>query len=191
MGLEKAKNVEQLQDIWPLPADKWNQGDDHLRNIKYCLKNQFPGKNGNGFNKAITATEDELNFLAGVTSPVQEQFNDLPTKYVLLTGSDMTGPLSVFHEIRVLTDNIDPLTGFVVTRQSGAQILALVADTNDLSSFLYQSSDGGAIDTAVRFKAGNITVSSPRGWSTDPLEPTDLTTKQWVEAQIAAAIAAL
>jgi len=77
MPLEAATSLEQLQDTWPLGGDSLNKGDDHVRLIKQVLKTQFPGVDLNGFKIPITATEDELNFLSGVTTPIQTQFDDL------------------------------------------------------------------------------------------------------------------
>jgi len=76
MGLEVASNIAELDQSWPLPGDPLNRGDDHLRLLKTMLKAQFPGANDNGFDKPITATEDELNFLAGVTSNINDQLTD-------------------------------------------------------------------------------------------------------------------
>ena len=77
MPLEAATSLEQLQDTWPLGGDSLNKGDDHVRLIKQVLKTQFPGVDLNGFKIPIIATEDEINFLSGVTTPIQTQFDDL------------------------------------------------------------------------------------------------------------------
>lgn len=67
MGLEAATFIDGLNSSWPLGTDSATLGDNHLRLIKSVLKSVFPGAGGNGFAKQITATEDELNFLSGVT----------------------------------------------------------------------------------------------------------------------------
>ena len=74
MSLEIASYISQLQNSNPTPQDPINQGDDHIRLIKKVLQTQFPGSGGSGFTKAITATEDELNYVHGVTSAIQPQF---------------------------------------------------------------------------------------------------------------------
>ena len=76
MGLETTDFIEGLDESWPTDLDQVNQGDDHIRLVKSVLKDQFPGEGGSGFAKAITATEDELNFLAGVDANVQDQINE-------------------------------------------------------------------------------------------------------------------
>jgi len=73
MSLESASYIGQLQVSNPTRQDPINQGDDHLKLIKSVLQVQFPGVSGTGFGKAITATEDELNFVHGVTSSIQTQ----------------------------------------------------------------------------------------------------------------------
>jgi hypothetical protein len=73
MSLEQAKTIAQLQTNNPTPQDPINQGDDQLRLIKKVLQLQFPGVTGTGFSTAITATEDEINYLSGVTGPIQAQ----------------------------------------------------------------------------------------------------------------------
>jgi hypothetical protein len=78
MGLEVTTFIAGLNNVWPLgPTDSATQGDDHLRLIKSVLKSTFPGASGNGFASQITATEAEINRLAGVTSPLQTQLNAL------------------------------------------------------------------------------------------------------------------
>lgn len=68
MGLEAATFIDGLNSSWPLGTDSATFGDNHLRLIKSVLKTVFPGAGGNGFAKQIIATEDEINFLSGVTS---------------------------------------------------------------------------------------------------------------------------
>ena len=75
MPVETGETIAQLDDTWPLSGDAIPEGDDHIRLIKSVLKDQFPGSVGNGFNKAITATEDEINHLSGVTSGIQDQLD--------------------------------------------------------------------------------------------------------------------
>jgi len=77
MSLETASFIGQLHIANPTRQDPINQGDDHLRLLKSVLQIQFPGISGTGFAKAITATEDELNYVDGVTSPIQPQLDRL------------------------------------------------------------------------------------------------------------------
>ena len=75
MGYESANNIDELDDNWPLSDDLIPFADDHIRSIKSVLKNTFPGAGGNGFADPITATEAEINSLAGVTGDIQTQID--------------------------------------------------------------------------------------------------------------------
>jgi hypothetical protein len=70
MGLETASFFNDLNSAWPLGTDSGTFGDDHLRLIKSVLKSVFPGVGGNGFSQQITATEAELNNLAGLNANI-------------------------------------------------------------------------------------------------------------------------
>jgi microcystin-dependent protein len=61
----------------PTAGDPFSEGDDHLRTIKTVLKTIFPGSGGGGFSTPLTASEAELNYVNGVTSPIQTQLNTL------------------------------------------------------------------------------------------------------------------
>jgi len=82
MSVESAVVISELDENWPLVDDVTKEGDDHLRLIKQLLKTQFLGELGDGFAIPITATENEINFLSGVTSNVQDQFDTLDAKIV-------------------------------------------------------------------------------------------------------------
>ena len=56
MGIETANFISGLDKTWPTGLDPINKGDDHMRLIKSVLKSAFPGVDGDGFKKAITAT---------------------------------------------------------------------------------------------------------------------------------------
>ncbi len=70
MGLESGSYIDDLVPTNPTSADKRRFGDDHLRLIKQILLNTFPN-----FTGALTPTQDELNFMDGVTSSVQGQLD--------------------------------------------------------------------------------------------------------------------
>ena len=86
MPLESGDTIESLDQTYPLGGDPHNKGDDHLRLIKHVLKAQFVGVDGGGFKEAITATEQELNWLGGLTSNAQDQLDALESSIALLTG---------------------------------------------------------------------------------------------------------
>lgn len=86
MGLESANFIEELDRSWPLGSDETSFGDDHVRLVKHVLITQFPGANGNGFREAITASEQEINWLGGLIRNVQDQIDDLDERVDLLEG---------------------------------------------------------------------------------------------------------
>jgi len=72
MGVETATYIDDLDANLPAAGDNFSQGDDHLRLIKSTIKATFPNLTG-----AIAPTHTELNFVDGVTSNIQTQFNTL------------------------------------------------------------------------------------------------------------------
>lgn len=77
MSLETGTTISDLDSSWPLGGDSTSDGDDHIRLIKSVLKTQFPGSSGDGFSIPITATEQELNYLVGTTSNIQDALDNL------------------------------------------------------------------------------------------------------------------
>ena len=86
MPLEVATTIEQLDQTWPLNGDLLKQGAAHIKQVKSVLKLIFPGSTGNGYSTPITATEDELNFVAGTTSNVQAQIAAIEVNGLMLMG---------------------------------------------------------------------------------------------------------
>jgi len=86
MAVELANNISELDDVYPLRKDDLTEGSTHIRNLKTTLKAQFAGVNGNGFSKAITAIEDEINYLEGLNSNLQLQLNSITARLELLEG---------------------------------------------------------------------------------------------------------
>lgn len=62
MGLETVTHISDLDPANPDADDPKSQGDNHLRNIKTALKTDLPNITG-----PVTATQAELNVLAGLT----------------------------------------------------------------------------------------------------------------------------
>lgn len=100
MPLESTTTIEGLDDSYPLGGDPTNKGDDHLRLIKSVLKTMFPGVGGNGFSIPVVATEAEFNYISGLTSNAQDQFDALGVSITALTGqlSAPTGTRMPFHQ---------------------------------------------------------------------------------------------
>lgn len=92
MGLETATTLAGLDESYPLSGDDVNRGDDHFRLIKKVLKLVFPGELGDGFATAILANEAELNYLQGLSSNAQDQFDAVALRLDDLEGA-MTAPI--------------------------------------------------------------------------------------------------
>src|SRR5687768_6280149 len=74
MALEAGTYIDDLVATNPLSTDPRSDGDDHIRLLKAVLKATFPNITG-----AVTPTQDELNYVDGVTSNIQTQLNALST----------------------------------------------------------------------------------------------------------------
>lgn len=70
MPLETVQYISDLVATNPLGSDLAATADDHCRIIKSAIKTTFPNING-----AITATDEEINFVDGVTSAIQTQLD--------------------------------------------------------------------------------------------------------------------
>ena len=86
MPLETGNTIESLRADYPYSGDPHNQGDDHIRLVKHVLGAQFPGVDGNGFKIAIDATEEEINWLTGLSGNVQGQFDAIGVRLDGLEG---------------------------------------------------------------------------------------------------------
>jgi microcystin-dependent protein len=76
MGLETTVNfISDLNPLNPAEGDLAKDGDNHIRFIKAALKQTFPNITGD-----VTATHNQLNYMVGVTSPVQTQLSSLQSQ---------------------------------------------------------------------------------------------------------------
>ena len=100
MPVESASTISELDRNYPLSGDQTLQGDDHLRLIKQVLQDQFPGELGQGLTIPIVASETELNYLVGLTSNAQDQFDAVGVRLDGLEGalSAPVGTRMAFHQ---------------------------------------------------------------------------------------------
>ncbi|MDX4957229.1 hypothetical protein [Delftia acidovorans] len=70
MTVETALYPTQLNPSWPLSTDMVSEGDDHIRLLKTVDKTTWPNVAG-----VVSASNIELSYAAGVTSPIQGQIN--------------------------------------------------------------------------------------------------------------------
>jgi hypothetical protein len=118
MPVESAATISGFDSSYPLPNDPMLQGDDHLRLIKAVLKSQFPGVGGQGFAKVITATEDQINSLTGVTGNIQNRLAFLEGNLLAPSGTVM------------LFGGVVP-TGWSVVPQANDRLLILTGNAGN------------------------------------------------------------
>lgn len=82
MTVENALYPSQLNPLWPLASDMVSEGDDHIRMHKTVDKTTWRNVAG-----AVDASHVELNYIVGVTSPLQGQINSKGA----ITGQTWTG----------------------------------------------------------------------------------------------------
>jgi hypothetical protein len=179
MTIEAVTHISDMDSSLPRSIDPRSEGDDHIRNCKRALKQTFPGATGLGFAKPITATEDELNRVAGVTAPVQEQLDALPGDYVATDAGDQEigGKMIVkrFLDIEGVDDDSDLELRFYDTNRVAQGLLEIERVNAYLQ--MWQWGPGGAAhpaDTILRLYEGRCQVFSNNGKNTDPVNNTDL-----------------
>lgn len=86
MTAENTDNIPGLDPTKPAFGDEAQYGDDHLRLLKDVLQKQFSGLTGG----AVTVSETELNYLAGMTQTVLAAL----AEKLSLAGGTMTGALT-------------------------------------------------------------------------------------------------
>jgi hypothetical protein len=84
MAVESVTHISDLNAAWPDGAvDGKNTLDNHIRGIKTGLKTDFPNING-----VVSASDEELSYVTGVTSAIQTQLNaKAPLASPALTGT--------------------------------------------------------------------------------------------------------
>jgi microcystin-dependent protein len=143
MGLETVNDdgtarLHQLDTANPTGTDNKNQGDDHIRNIKKAIKDQFSGISGDSGSGAVTATAAELNKLDGCTATT--------ANLNALTGItdlyDVIYPVGCIYES---TSSTNPSTLFTGTNWSsfGQGKMLVGLDPND-ADFNSTNDTGGS-----------------------------------------------
>ena len=82
MTVETALYPSQLNPALPFASDMVSEGDDHIRLLKTVDKTTWGNVAG-----AVSASHIELNYIVGVTSPLQGQINGKGA----ITGQTWTG----------------------------------------------------------------------------------------------------
>ena len=89
MPLETATIISDLDPTWPLSSDPVSSGDDHIRLLKNVLQGTFANVNA-----AVTASDEEMNYLVGVTSGIQAQLDAITGA----TGAIPSGTVMAFFQ---------------------------------------------------------------------------------------------
>lgn len=183
MGLETGTYISDLVVTNPTSTDPKSQGDDHLRLVKATLKNTFPNITG-----AMTVSHTVLNYVATLTSNVQDQINTKGAIAGQVWGNgthDFTAGI-----IRVLTQSPNDnstksaSTAYVDAADALKGTIAgqVWSGTHDFTGATLTASTPalGDNDTSVATTAFAMTMQSPAfsGTPTVPTAPTGTNTTQ-------------
>jgi hypothetical protein len=110
MTVENVNYISDLEPDRPRGSDKISLGDDHIRNIKKSLKQTFPNVDGE-----VKPTDEEMNFLVGVSQPIQPILDQGGADLTALEGrvtkneADIAGHESDIagHETRITKNEAD------------------------------------------------------------------------------------
>ena len=102
MGLESPTYISDLVSTNPTTGDPKNEGDDHIRNIKSAIKATFPNVSG-----AVAPTHTELNYVDGVTSAIQTQFNQLKPSWTTVSSTPYSAADGGWYLVRTNSSAIE------------------------------------------------------------------------------------
>jgi len=195
MTVENATYIAGLDPLRPLLDADISEGDDHLRLTKHVLVETFPGADGDGFSKAITASEDELNRVEGVTSPIQEQLQDLDDSKLGNVGNQvLEGQLQIENSLVVVGELGHGFGGMNIKRaakdHAWGGLFNLDDNTGNVNITQVGEGSLGEPDTKIGMAGGQVYVNAratdddlAHGVNpTDPEFQNSFTTKGWVEA---------
>ena len=159
MGLETVDEngnarIHQLREANPLGTDNKNQGDDHIRNIKKVIKDQFSGIANDTSSPSVVATATELNHLDGVTSNIQTQLNAKLESSDTIANATNAASATILANARSIGLTGDVSGSATFNGSADISITATVAD--DSHNHLTSNIDG--LDTAL---AGKLGTSAP------------------------------
>jgi hypothetical protein len=154
MGLESGTYIDDLNQNNPTSSDGVSQGDDHLRLIKKVILNTFPN-----IDNEVTATEDEINKLDGLTATKAELNN--ADESATSGGGFLKGP----------TSSSDPSLAFDTWRTPNAnrptflQVEAFVeTDGSSIGVVSIQVDESGQMTPDYDMKIGRADPSAGSGF---------------------------
>lgn len=169
-----------LNASYPAAGDSIPEGDDHIRGVKNVLKTTLPNVSG-----AITPTHTELNFVDGVTSAIQTQF-DLKAA---LAGPTFTGTVVLPSTTSIGTVSateigyLDGVTSAVQTQFAAKAALASPALTGTPTAPTASVGTGTTQIATTAFVAATALVSALPGQATHAggTVTTDGTNASWAD----------
>jgi hypothetical protein len=165
MALETFNYIDSLNTANPTATDNVSEGDDHIRGIKTTLKNTFPNVNA-----AVSPTDEELNYVDGVTSAIQTQLDakiSTADDSVTIAQLSATGTASSSTFLRgdnawTAVDALPSQTGhsgkYLTTDASTASWATLDTDANTTTKGLYEHAH--TINTAYSITSTNNAMSA-------------------------------
>lgn len=96
MAVENATVISELDLTSFSNTSPGHETDDQVNVCKSVLKNQFPGVGGDGFAVPIDSTEAELNYLQGVTGPIQPQLDVSLGQRIPTVASAVAGNIAIW-----------------------------------------------------------------------------------------------
>lgn len=152
MPLETVTYISDLVATNPLGSDLAATADDHCRIIKSAIKNTFPNING-----AVNATDEELNFVDGVTSAIQTQLDSklgigtngsVSTSLIFVAPTQFTGTASFATNVGVSRSESGGTVDLRVSNESNtassrARLTTRVAGTSAEDAIVNYEISGG------------------------------------------------
>ena len=158
MGLETGTFISDLDAANPLPADKRRQGDDHLRLIKATIKNTFPNING-----AVTVTDEQLNFLSGLTADLQTQLDaKLTSADIDLSGYAQLAASNAWTRTQAIAPvNLGNQSGTIVIDGATATTFVVTLTGNATLAFSNLIEGQSIIIKVIQGGVGSFTLTYP------------------------------
>ena len=153
MTVESALYPPQLNTAWPQASDMVSEGDNHIRLTKTVIKTTFPNVAG-----AVSATDVQLSYVAGVTSAIQAQIDSKGA----IAGQTWTGA-HVFPSTTTIGGLTPTIRGYLETVTSDAQA--------QLNASALKAGD---TYTGAHNFSGASSVALPANTTLGSLSPTEL-----------------
>ena len=148
MSVETGTYISDLDQLLPAIGDPKSEGDDHIRLLKSTVKASFPNVSG-----AVTPTHTELNFVDGVTSSIQGQFDAIPGIYATKENPVFTGTVTA------PTPSLsDPSTTVATLGSVNAAIAAVNSQTPLVTSI--ETSSTVSIVSGVHHVLTNVSLTT-------------------------------